>query len=219
MKQIKNKNVILAVVTALVMVSTLPFLQSCSNEDEIEYKDDVANLIAEYGLKKISTNKINVIEFNTLGEAKAYLEKIKHRKKQKGEITLNLNSSSLGKFSATIKSSRFKSTRMKLPTPEQLGWESRTDVGLFSDLLLEFNTGVDDRDIDQSSISLKTEGIRVGWAYSQTGTTMIDNNSFIIKGTVSWGFGAAGSTLTSDETVNIRIDINWSTGKATWTEL
>lgn len=219
MKIFKTK-MILTVVTTMIFVGALSGLQSCSNENDIENNNDVANLKAEYGLKKIKSNKNNVVEFNTIDEAEAYLEKIKHRKKHKGEMSLNLNSSSLGEFSATFKSKHYNSIRQKVSSNEQKGWETTTDAGLFSDFILQFNTGIDDKNIDPSSISLSTEGARVGWAYSTNGVpTMVDADSFIINGTISWGVGVSGATLGYDESVEIRIDIDWSTGKVTWTEL
>ena len=213
-----NKKIVFAV-TALFIVGLMPFIQSCSSDNELESKNDVAKLQTEYGLKTTNYNKSNVIDFNSTDEAKVYLEKIKNRKKLQGEMSINKNSLSLSMFSATYKSKRFNSPRQKLPPNEQKGWETTTNAGLFSDFSLQFNTGENDRIIDPSSITLTTEGARIGWAFSQTGVTMLDANSFTIKGTISWGIGVSGATLGYDEKVNLRIDINWNTGKVTWTEL
>lgn len=219
MKVFKTKKTMFAVVTAVVLVGNMCFLQSCSNENDFESKNDATTLKEEYGLKKVKCGPNNVVEFKTVAEAKDYMEKIKQRKKLKGEMSFNLNPSTLGKYSATSKSKRFNSPRQKSAQNEQTGWGTSIDAGLFSDFNLSFNTGVNDKIIDQSSISLSTEGARVGWAYTTDNTTMVDADSFIINGTISWGIGVSGATLGYDEDVSIRIDINWTTGKVTWTEL
>lgn len=106
MKIFKTKNVILAVVAALVLLSTLPFLQSCSNSDDItnsaasKYDDlkPIAIVNNEIELEQVKSNVRNMIK--NMASAKPLLF---DSTKNKLQYSYSSNKSTLNNRSLRIK--------------------------------------------------------------------------------------------------------------------
>ena len=87
MKIISTKKIILAVVTAVVMVSVLPFLQSCSNKDSVLEQNNsgqnqqskilIANLKKDFNLKESQNEIKSIIKFDNADSARKFLEQFK----------------------------------------------------------------------------------------------------------------------------------------------
>jgi len=77
MKIFKNKKVSLAVVTALILLSTISFLQSCSKNENIIDNYSISDLKKEYNLTDAPQYKSKVVaKFNNLDSARQFLSKI-----------------------------------------------------------------------------------------------------------------------------------------------
>jgi len=209
----KSKSLVIIAISFLISIGFI--FQSCEKENSLN-EFELESFKSEYGLKTIKDD--NVIEFNSLDEAKLFLEKLNDNKKESHKMSFNTKSPGKDSFSLSYRGRHFNGPRLKSGSTEQTGWETSTDAGNFSDFDLNFNTSGNNV-IDPSSINLSTSGFRIGWAYTQNGVTMIDGDSFVISGTVSWGLGVANATVGYDQDFDLRIDIDWSTNTATWTEL
>ena len=78
---------ILAAITAVVIVFSLPFLQSCSNEDSVLEQNNrdqsqqskvlIANLKEDFNLKESQNDIKSTIKFNDVDSARRFLEQFK----------------------------------------------------------------------------------------------------------------------------------------------
>lgn len=144
-----------------------------------------------------------------------FLDNLKNIKTQSYATHKNNLSSDKNVFSFSHKRNAFDGPRLKSTGTEETGYESSTDAGLFSDFDLIFNT-TGNNIIDPSSITLSTSGTRIGWSYSQNMVTMVDEDSFVIQGTVTWGLGVQGATIGYDDDWDFQFDIDWNTNTVTW---
>ena len=223
--QLFKKLNVTAIVTAMLLTIVMIFTTACETETQTEpnYAEaeylELEKFKSEYKLKTITEN--NVIGFNSIEDAKLFIENLKNKDKEYHKMSFKSETSDGNSFTFSYKrkGNNYKGVRLKKGNTEEDGWYSSTGAGNFSSFNLNFNTSGANRIIDDESIVIYTSGFRIGWAYTQNNVTMIDNDSFIVKGTVSWGIGVADATLGYDQNFDLRIDIDWSTNTATWTEL
>ncbi len=209
---LKIRKVLIKVITLIVLSVIFIGCEKDNSVNEFEFE----NFKNEYNLKDIKNE--NIIKFNSIEEAKLFLEKIKNKKKESHEISFNVKSLGENSFSFSYRDKNFNHLRLRSGSVEETPWNTSTDAGFFSDWELDFNTSGNNV-IDKSSISLSTSGFRIGWSYTQKSVTMLSDNSFLIKGNVSVGIGVEGATVGYDERFDVIVTIDWSTRTAHWEPL
>ena len=121
MKIISTKKMILSVVTAVVLLSTLPFLQSCSNEDNVLN----SNYQSENKTKTINKSDIPLnigsLKFDSKEEASKFIDEFEKEINQPAQMNLKKNGSttilSIGRKSNNLSNS---SRRFKVPSNETI---------------------------------------------------------------------------------------------------
>ena len=229
--QLFKKSNVANILKTILLAILITFTAGCEKDNYLDndYADseylELEKLKSKYKLKAI--NYDNVIKFNSIDDAKVFIDKLNDKNKESHKISFKsstpkkTSASETNSFTVSYKrkANKYKGVRLKSGAVEDDAWYTSTGAANFSSFNLNFNTSDPNRTIDSNSIKMHTSGVRIGWAYTQNTVVMVDNNSFIIKGTVSWGIGVGNATLGYDQNFDLQIDIDWNTNTATWTEL
>jgi hypothetical protein len=217
------KKTIICIVTLFSLV-----IFSCSKDDMKKDNEnnsaDITKLMADMNLTE--TNAVaKPIKFNSVEDARAYIQKLKNSthkgfsKKIKfgssDNDNLMLKNSGLEQH-YTIHFASYKPSKLKSDEPEESGYTTSTDAGLFSSFNCNFNTD-SNGNIDKNSVTTYVTGVAVGWGWDQLGGTQKDADSFVITGTVTWGISIGSTVIGYVDKWTITLDLDMTKREATWT--
>lgn len=205
MKIFKTKKVILAVITALVLLSTLPFLQSCSsNESEVISKTNDSKVTSNTTQIDISDLPPGIIpiKFSSRAEMNNTIDRIKHADNAKLQTLSNKDGQNINYLirikvyknnHLEIKSNINTSKRFKAPANENV---NRDDASMFYDINIDL---IYDKAGDEIKVQSNPTGFTYGQTWTQRDATKATWNSadnrihYTVEGTITYYILIPGS--------------------------
>lgn len=215
-----NVNICSMKIQNMLLVTFLCFFSlSCSKDSVNDFETQSKNdLILEFDLK--TTNNVKTaFEFKTVDEARKFL--VNRRLAQKTYKFQGLDSISISKLKSADNKQHFSFdlirknlVRLKSGQTEGQGYYTDIDWGLFSTMKIDFST--DSSGLIPGSINSYIYGIQLS-DYVQNNSYVLDNNSFVIEGSITYtiGIGELGYDVT--DRIKIYVDIDTETMTASYT--